>query len=49
MNGFKMVADGVNSNDRDKEFRNGWTQTSLSEVSGQNLHKNVMVSCLRHM
>ncbi|KAK5122221.1 hypothetical protein LTR85_004131 [Meristemomyces frigidus] len=42
------VVGGIQGNNADKEFRNGWTQQQLSVVSGQNSGKNIMIVYPKH-
>lgn len=42
------VVSGIQGNNADKEFRNGWTQQQLTTVSGQNAGKNIMIVLPKH-
>ena len=38
----------VNAGKEDQNFRNGWTQQQLGEVSSQNPGKNIMIVYVKH-
>ncbi|MCJ1328675.1 hypothetical protein MMC10_005352 [Thelotrema lepadinum] len=45
---FGGITSAVNNNKEDQNFRNGWTQQQLGEVSSKNPGKNIMIVYVKH-